>query len=120
MARSWHRAELVAAALAGTEVGRSDALVGVGSLLGGNLLVGRLAGAAADGDEPEEAGGNGEGNTEPENGEHLGAEVGLDLVGLEDGVEDGDEGTVDGGSSSSGTEEEDGLDLESVLVVVYI
>ena len=117
VAGSRHRAELVAAALAGTEVGRGDALVGVGSLLGGNLLVGRLAGAAADGDEPEEARGNGEGNTEPENGEHLGAEIGLDLVWLENGVEDGDEATVDGGSSSSGGEEEDGLSLESLLVV---
>lgn len=57
--------------LLAAESGAGNALVGVGGLLDDDLLVRRLAGAAADGDEPEEAGGDGEGDTEPESGEHL-------------------------------------------------
>ena len=41
--------------VAGAECGTLDALVRVWRLLGDNLLVRRFAGAAADGDQPEEA-----------------------------------------------------------------
>lgn len=62
--------------------GASNALVRVGSLLDDDLLVGRLAGAAAHADEPEEAGRDGEGDGEPEDGEHLCAHGGVDVDGL--------------------------------------
>lgn len=100
------------AAVAGTEVGRCNTLVGVRSLLDLDLLVGRLARAAADGDEPEEAGGDREGDAEPEDGEHLGAERSLDIVGLENGFEDADEDGVDGGRSSGSSDDKDGLSLQ--------
>lgn len=49
----------------------SNTLVRVGRLLDADLLVGRLAAAAADGDEPEEARGEAECDSEPDDGEHL-------------------------------------------------
>lgn len=100
----------------GAHVGRGNALVGVGSLLDDDLLVGRLAGAAADADEPEEARGNGKGDGEPDDGHHLLAEVGVDVVGFEHGVEDTDEGSVDTGRGTGCGNTENGLSLMGVLV----
>jgi hypothetical protein len=84
---------------AGTHVRRSHPLVGVRRLLDDDLLVGALARAAARADEPEEAATDGEGDTDPEDGEHLGRPRSLDVVGVENGAEDGDEGTVERGRS---------------------
>lgn len=91
--------------------GAGNALVCVGRLLGHSLLVGRLAGAAADGGEPEEAGADGEGDAEPEGDEHLAAHGGVDFVFLKCGLEDAGEGCVDGGCADSGDHGEDGLCL---------
>ena len=101
-------------AVLSAEVRARNALVGVGCLLHNDLLVARLAGAAADGDEPEETGSDGEGDADPEDGEHLVAHRGLDLVGFEDGLEDADEGGVQGGGGDGCGQEEDSLRLESV------
>lgn len=102
--------------LLAAESGAGNTLVGVRGLLDDDLLVGGLAGAAADGDEPEEARGNGEGNAEPESGEHLGAEGGLDVVGLEDRLEDTSKRGVDGSYGDGSGEHEDGLSLDWPLV----
>lgn len=91
------------------ESGAGDALVGVRSLLDADLLVARLAGAAAHAEEPEETGGNAESDTEPHDGEHLLAESGIDVVWLEDGLEDTGEKGVDGGCGRRGGDDEDGL-----------
>jgi hypothetical protein len=98
---------------AGAHVGTGNALVRVGCLLDHDLLLvwRRLAGAAAGGNEPEEARGKGEGDTQPEGGEHLLAHGGFDVVGLEDGLEDGDKGGVHGGYGYGGGEEEERLGL---------
>ena len=67
-----HGVHLVrACAGAVAHVGAGDTLVCVGGLLDGNLLLVALAGAAADGEEPEEAGSEREGDSEPEHGKHL-------------------------------------------------
>ncbi len=95
-----------------TSEGRADnTLVGVGRFLGSNLLVGRLAGAAADGDEPEEAGSERESNAEPGNTQHLAAKRGLNVVWLQQSIEDtGKRGEHGGGGTNSG-DDEDSLGL---------
>lgn len=95
------------------ECGASNALISVGRLLDNNLLVRRLAGAAANGNEPEEARGNGEADADPENGHHLAAERGHNVVGLEHRVKDTGERGVDGDGQTGGGDDEDGLSLKS-------
>lgn len=85
-------------------VGAGDTLVCVGGLLDRNLLLVALAGAAADGEEPEEAGSEREGDSEPEHGKHLFSHAGLDVVGFHDCLENADEGRVEEGDGKSGGE----------------
>jgi hypothetical protein len=66
-----------------SEIGAGDALVGVGGFLCDRPLASwavRMAAAAADGEQPEEGGAEGEGDGEPGDGEHLASERGFDLV----------------------------------------
>lgn len=97
------------------QVRRGDALVRVGGLLDDDLLVAALAGAAAHADEPEEAGADGEGDADPEDGEHAGGPRGFDLVGVEHGAEDGDEGAVEGGGGRGRGDHEERLGLGQAL-----
>lgn len=96
------------------ERGASNTLVRVGSLLDRDLLVGRLAGAAADGDEPEEARSQAKGDGEPDDGEHLLAHPSVDVVGFEDGVEEAGEGGVDCCGGGCGGDDEDCLGLDMI------
>ena len=96
---------------AGAHVGRRNAFVGVGSLLGLDLLVGRLAGAAADGDCPEEAGGGGECDGEPDPGHHVLAERGVDVVDLHRGLDDADLSAIKSCGGNGSGEDKDGLSL---------
>ena len=91
-----------------------DTLVRVRGLLDDDLLVTRLAAAAAHGDEPEEARADGESDTDPQNGEHLVRHGGLDVVGLEDGMEDTSESAIESGRSGSRRDDENGLSLEVI------
>ena len=86
-------------------------LVCVRGLLDDHLLMAALSTAAAHADEPEEAGANGEGDGEPEDGEHLAAHGGTDVVGFEDGLENTGDGAVDCGCGCGGEDGEDGLCL---------
>lgn len=95
---------------------RRNPLVCVWGLLNNHLLVAALSAAAAHADEPEEAGADGEGDREPENGEHLAAHGSLDVVGIEDRLEDAGYGAVDGCRGSGGGDGEEGLCLERMLV----
>lgn len=99
--------------------GAGNTLVGVGGLLDNDLLVGRLAGAAAHRGEPEEARGNGEGNAEPKHGKHLGAQRGVNVVGFEHGFKDASERSVDCCCGRSSGEDEAGLSLGAV-VSIYV
>ena len=105
---------------AGAHVWAGNTLVRVRSLFHDDLLLVRAAGAAARGDEPEEARGEGEGNAEPEGREHVLAHGGFDVVGLEDRLEDGDEGGVHGGYGYGGGEEEEGLCLDDSVSREFI
>jgi hypothetical protein len=98
----------------------SDALVGVGRLLDADFLVGRLAGAAADADEPEEARGEAKGDGEPDDGKHLLAHGGVDVVGFEDGFEDAGEGGVDGCGGRGCGDDEDCLGLRMMISMVTL
>lgn len=79
---------------ASTHVRAGNTLVGVWCLFDGNLLLVALSRAAARGEEPKDARSEREGNTEPENGEHLLAHTGIDVIGLENCLEDADERRV--------------------------
>jgi hypothetical protein len=65
-----------------------DTLISVRRLLDANLLVRRLAAAAARAEQPEESGSEAECDGEPDDGKHLAAHGGFDVVGLEHGFED--------------------------------
>jgi hypothetical protein len=94
-----------------TERGAGDALVRVGRLLDDDLLGARLARAAACGEKPEQARGNGEGDAEPHGRQHLVAKRGLDVVRLQHSLEDASQDRVGCGSSGSRSNDEDGLSL---------
>lgn len=95
----------VVCAVWGVGVG-AERLVGVGSLFGDGALVavavvvGRAAGAAAGADEPEQAGSEGEGDSQPGGGEHVLAHGAGDAVGFQAGLESGVDGGVERGGSS--------------------
>lgn len=103
--------------LAGSKIRASNPLVGIRSLLRSRLLTAmrRLAGAAACADEPEEARGNGEGDAEPDDGEHLVGDGSFDVEGLEDGFESADEHSVDACRGCGCGYHEERLYLERLL-----
>lgn len=94
---------------------RTERLIGIGSLFGGDAaglagaVVGGAAGAAARGDNPEEAAGEGEGDGQPGGDVDVLSHGALDAVVLEGLVEgafqDGEEG---GGRDGGGGDEEEG------------
>jgi hypothetical protein len=94
---------------------RTKRLIGIGCLFGGDAaglagaVVGGTAGAAARGDDPEEAAGEREGDRQPGGDIDVLAHVALDAVVLEGRVEgafqDGEEG---GGRDGGGGDEEEG------------
>jgi hypothetical protein len=93
-----------------------NTLIRIRRLFNADLLVRRLAGAAAHAEEPEETGCETKGDGEPDDGEHLAAHGGFDVVGLEHGFEDAGEGGVDGGYGGGGGDDEDCLGLGGGLV----
>jgi len=95
----------------GTKIRARNALIRIRSLLDADLLGSALTRAAASRDEPEETRSDGESDSEPEDREHVLAEMGLDVVRLEDGAEDADERGVDGGGGDGSAEDEDGRGL---------
>lgn len=70
------------------------------------------AGAAADGEEPEERGDDGEGGGDPGDGEGTRADFHFDVVGVEEGVEGAGEGGEEDCGCEGGEEGEEGGDLE--------
>lgn len=96
--------------------GAGNTLIGVGRLLNNHLLVRALSAAAADANEPEEAGGNGEGDANPEGRQHLGTHVDVDVVGLESGFEYTGKCTVSGRGGCGSGNGEDSLSLDEIRV----
>jgi hypothetical protein len=92
------------------ERGTRDALIRIRRLLDTDLLVRRLAAAAAHAEEPEES-------ARHADGQHLAAHGRLDVVGLEHGVEDAGEHDVDRGRGYGGRENEYGLGLRGVVSI---
>jgi hypothetical protein len=90
-----------------------DTLICVGRLFDADFLVSALSAAAADAREPEDAGREAESDGEPDDGQHLLAHGGFDVVGFEHGFEDADEYNVDGCCGCGGRDDEDGLGLRS-------
>ena len=99
---------LLSTLLRATKIRTRNPLICIRRLLNLNLLLIPLSAAAAHGNQPEEARGDGEGDAEPDDAEHVFAEEGLDVVGFEDGAEGAGEGGVDGGRGYGGAEDEDG------------
>jgi hypothetical protein len=93
------------------ECGTRNTLVCVRCLLDADLLVRRLAAAAADAEQPEETRSHAKCNGEPDNRKHLLAQRGLDVVRLERSLEDASEESVNGCSGDGGGEDEDRLSL---------
>ena len=92
---------------------RSKRLICVGGLLGEDAVVlvsaavWRAAGAAADADEPEQAGTEGEGDSKPSSGEHILTHRASDTVWLEGLVESGcDSGVQSCGGGRGGDDEQ--------------
>ncbi len=98
--------------------GAGDALVCVRSLLGNHLLLPALTGAAAYTEKPEETGGDAESDADPHDLQHLVAHGGVDVVGLEGGVEDASQNTVDTGGGCGGGDREDGRCLGGLVWVL--
>lgn len=103
---------------------RAQRLVGVRGFFGGDaavlavaVVVGGAAGAAARADEPEQAGGEGEGDGEPGRGEHVLAHAAGDAVRFESGVKSAVEGDEERGRSDRGGdgEEERYLGIVSII-----
>lgn len=109
------RVRSVAERGSGLVVLRTKRLIGIGSLFSGDAaglagaVVGGTAGAAARGDNPEEAGSEGEGDSQPGGDVDVLSHGALDAVVLEGLVEgacqDGEEG---GGRDGGGGDEEEG------------
>jgi hypothetical protein len=91
--------------------GTRNALVGIWRLLNADLLVRRLAAAAAHAEEPEESARHAKGDGEPHDGQHLATHRRFDVIGLEHAVEDAGEHNVHGRCGCGGREYEDGLGL---------
>lgn len=96
--------------------GAGNTLIGVRSLLNNHLLVRALSAAAADANEPEEAGANGEGDANPEGRQHLGTHVDVDVVGLKSGFEYTGKCTVSGRGGCGSGNGEDSLSLDEIRV----
>jgi hypothetical protein len=95
--------------------GASNTLIRIRRLLHANLLVRRLAAAAARAEEPEESGSQTESDGEPDDRQHLAAHGGFDVVGFEHGFEDTDQDGVDACCGGGGGDDEDCLGLVTLL-----
>lgn len=89
-----------------------NTLICVRRLLNDHLLMRALARAAAHAECPEQTGGDAEGDTNPHDLQHLVAHRGIDIVGLERGVEDARQDAVDAGCGCGGSDGEDGGGLK--------
>jgi hypothetical protein len=94
-----------------------NTLIRIRRLLDHHLLVRALARAAAYAERPEESRGDAEGDADPHDLQHLVTHGGVDVVGLERGVEDAGQDTVDAGCSCSGGDGEERRSLR--LLVLY-
>lgn len=94
--------------------GAGNTLISVGSLLNGHFLALALSTAAAGADEPEEARGNGEGDTKPQGGSHAGAHIDVNVVGVKSCPEDTSQGAVGRRCGDCGANSEDGLGLKQM------
>lgn len=97
--------------------GTRNTFIRIRRLLHTNLLVRRLATAAARAEQPEESGSQTESDGEPDDRQHLAAHGGFDVVGFEHRFEDANQDGVDACCGGGGGDDEDCLGLDISLTI---